>query len=54
MKFKPGPTLGACCTDFICNYVLGNVYNEKLLDIWKNTCSDCKRHWTGDYKKEYA
>ncbi|MEM9707046.1 MAG: SPASM domain-containing protein, partial [Pseudomonadota bacterium] len=40
-----------CCMDFGSEYVLGNVTETSLIDIWRNTRHQFKQHFTGDYQR---
>lgn len=40
-----------CCMDFSGEYVLGNVCQESLLDIWRSNIRHFKDHFTGNYTK---
>lgn len=40
-----------CCMDFSGEYVLGNVHEESLVDIWRKNVHHFRAHYTGNYTR---
>lgn len=41
-----------CCMDFTAGYVLGNVFDASLADLWAQALPQFKEHFFGNYSKE--
>ena len=41
-----------CCMDFSGGYVIGNIHDERIIDIWRRAVPQYRDHFVGNYKRE--